>query len=112
MLPAAKSPLIKTSIRLADGRELIYFDEQLRSHDETDLRKLPRVETEIELRHDPLLDAPVVIASHRQDRMHLPPENECPLCPSTPERSTEIPATDYDVVVFENRFPSFATGPA
>ena len=112
MLPAAKSTLIKTPIRLADGRELIYFDEQPRVRDEIDRRKLPEVETVIELRHDPLLDVPVVIASHRQERMHLPPEDECPLCPSTPERSTEIPAAEYDVVVFENRFPSFATGSA
>ncbi len=112
MRQSAKSPLIKSSTHLADGRELIYFDEQPRSHDEIDRRKLPKVETAIELRHDPLLDVPVVIASHRQDRMHLPPEDECPLCPSTPERATEIPAVDYDVVVFENRFPSFATGPA
>jgi len=104
--------LTKTRIRLADGRELIYFDEKSRKRDEVDRRELPKLETSIELRHDPLLDAPVVIASHRQDRLHLPPEDECPLCPSTPERSTEIPATDYDVVVFENRFPSFATGPA
>jgi len=77
--------------------------------DEVDRRELPKPETSIELRRDPLLDAPVVIASHRQERTFLPPEEECPLCPSTAERSTEIPASDYDVVVFENRFPSFAT---
>jgi UDPglucose--hexose-1-phosphate uridylyltransferase len=32
----------------------------------------------------------------------------CPLCPSTADRLTEIPEPDYDVAVFENRFPSFA----
>jgi UDPglucose--hexose-1-phosphate uridylyltransferase len=110
--PPAKSLLTKTSTRLADGRELIYFDEQPRLRDEIDLRALPVPQMEIELRRDPLLDAQVVIASQRQDRLYLPPEDECPLCPSTPERSTEIPAADYDVVVFENRFPSFATVPA
>jgi UDPglucose--hexose-1-phosphate uridylyltransferase len=102
-------PLIKTATLLADGRELIYFDERERSRDEVDLRRLPELQTEIELRRDPLLDAQVVIASQRQDRLYLPPEDECPLCPSAPGRSTEIPAYDYDVVVFENRFPSFAT---
>ena len=107
---AAKSRLTKTRIRLADGRELIYFDEKPRKRDEVDRRELPKLETSIELRYDPLLDAQVVIASHRQERTFLPPEDECPLCPSTAERSTEIPASDYDVVVFENRFPSFATG--
>ena len=52
----------------------------------------------------------MAIASHRQDRTHLPPADECPLCPSRGGRSTEVPADDYDVVVFENRFPSFAAG--
>jgi len=106
----AKPHLSKTRICLTDGRELIYFDEKPRKRDEVDRRELPKLETSIELRRDPLLDAQVVIASHRQDRTYLPPEDECPLCPSTAERSTEIPASDYDVVVFENRFPSFATG--
>jgi UDPglucose--hexose-1-phosphate uridylyltransferase len=32
----------------------------------------------------------------------------CPLCPSTVDHLTEIPSPTYDVVVFENRFPSFA----
>jgi UDPglucose--hexose-1-phosphate uridylyltransferase len=52
----------------------------------------------------------VAIASHRQGRTHLPPVDECPLCPSRAGHHTEVPAEDYDVVVFENRFPSFAAG--
>jgi UDPglucose--hexose-1-phosphate uridylyltransferase len=48
----------------------------------------------------------VVIAAQRQDRTFLPPPEECPLDPSREGRLTEIPADDYDVVVFENRFPS------
>ena len=110
MRSTAKPCLTETRIRLADGRELIYFDEKARSREEVDRRKLPELEMSIELRLDPLLDAQVVIASHRQERTYLPSEDECPLCPSTAERSTEIPASDYEVVVFENRFPSFATG--
>ena len=39
------------------------------------------------------------------------PADQCPLCPSTDGRATEIPAADYDVVVFENRFPSLASDP-
>lgn len=39
----------------------------------------------------------------------MPPKDECPLCPaghgSVP---SEIPESDYQVVVFENRFPSYA----
>jgi UDPglucose--hexose-1-phosphate uridylyltransferase len=62
-----------------------------------------------ELRHDPLVDDWVAIAGHRQDRTFLPPRDECPLCPTG--RGTvpsEIPEISYDVVVFENRFPSFS----
>ena len=39
----------------------------------------------------------------------MPPADHCPLCPTQPGREpSEIPAPSYDVVVFENRFPSFA----
>jgi UDPglucose--hexose-1-phosphate uridylyltransferase len=41
------------------------------------------------------------------DRTHLPTSLPCPLCPSREGTLTEIPAQDYDVVVFGNRFPSF-----
>lgn len=99
----------KTVTQLADGRELIYFDERDDAvRDEVDRRELPPPPPASELRYDPLLDEWVAIATHRQTRTFLPPTDECPLCPSTPERATEIPAGDYDVVVFENRFPSFS----
>ncbi len=51
----------------------------------------------------------VAVAAHRQHRTHLPPAHACPLCPSTDTHVGEIPSRDYDVVVFENRFPSFAS---
>jgi len=45
------------------------------------------------------------------NRTYLPPANENPLAPTRPgEPPTEIPAPDYDVVVFENRFPTFSGG--
>src|SRR5215469_2014810 len=71
-------------------------------------RSLPPPPQASELRYDPLVDEWVAIATHRQTRTYLPPSDECPLCPSTPERASEIPAYDYDVVVFENRFPAFS----
>ncbi|MCW6005527.1 galactose-1-phosphate uridylyltransferase [Micromonospora sp. CPCC 205371] len=97
---------------LADGRQLIYFDERDDAvRDTTDRRDLPPPPPASQLRYDALLDEWVAIAAHRQTRTHLPPSDECPLCPSRGDRLTEIPSSEYDVVVFENRFPSFSDRP-
>ncbi|MGW4024025.1 galactose-1-phosphate uridylyltransferase [Streptomyces sp. NPDC005009] len=99
----------KTSTRLADGRELIYYDladDTVR--DAVDRRPLDATVTTSEIRRDPLLGDSVAIASHRQGRTYHPPADECPLCPSEGDRLSEIPDSSYDVVVFENRFPSLA----
>nr|WP_202500073.1 galactose-1-phosphate uridylyltransferase [Streptomyces sp. SID5476] len=104
-----ESGVKKTSTRLADGRELIYYD--LRDdtvRDAVDKRPLERTVTTSEVRRDPLLGDSVAIASHRQGRIYHPPANECPLCPSQGDRLSEIPDSSYDAVVFENRFPSLA----
>jgi UDPglucose--hexose-1-phosphate uridylyltransferase len=98
----------RTPIRLADGRELIYFDEHDADRSAVDKRELPPPPPTSQLRLDPLVDEWVAIAAHRQTRTFLPPSDRCPLCPSTPEFASEIPAPDYDVVVFENQFPSFS----
>ncbi|MFJ4582251.1 galactose-1-phosphate uridylyltransferase [Streptomyces echinatus] len=99
----------KSSTRLADGRELIYYD--LRDdtvRDAADRRPLDRTVTNSEIRRDPLLGDCVAVASHRQGRTYHPPADECPLCPTHGDRLSEIPDSSYDVVVFENRFPSLA----
>jgi UDPglucose--hexose-1-phosphate uridylyltransferase len=102
----------KTTTRLADGRELIHYDsrDDVR-RDAVDKRPLEPPVAANEIRHDPLRDEWVAIASHRQGRTYHPPADECPLCPSRDGRLSEIPAADYDVVVFENRFPSLAGPP-
>jgi UDPglucose--hexose-1-phosphate uridylyltransferase len=103
--------LKKTSTRLADGRELIYYD--LRDdtvRDAVDRRPLERTHTTSEIRRDVLLGDSVAVASHRQGRTYHPPANECPLCPTRGDRLSEVPDSSYDVVVFENRFPSLAGG--
>ncbi len=103
----------RTSTRLSDGRELIYFDDTepyasgTAVRERHDGRDLPRVRTGSTMRRDPLTGEWVTIAAHRADRTHLPAAQQCPLCPTRPGRRTEIPADDYDVVAFENRFPSF-----
>jgi UDPglucose--hexose-1-phosphate uridylyltransferase len=104
----------RTATTLADGRELFYFDDPATQVDRTgivDKRVLPPSHPSSTMRLDRILDEWVTIAGHRQTRTYLPPDNECPLCPSTDEHLSEIPAPDYDVVVFENRFPSFALTP-
>lgn len=98
---------------MADGRQLIYFDET--DHPNRvldDSRDLPVVVPASEVRYDALLGEWVGIAGHRQTRTYHPPANACPLCPSTAANASEIPSPTYDVVVFQNRFPSFAGGEA
>jgi UDPglucose--hexose-1-phosphate uridylyltransferase len=98
---------------LADGRELIYYDEAEYPHrGQPDRRALPAAPPASQLRYDVLVDEWVTISAHRQERTFLPPANECPLCPSTVDRLTEVPDADYDVVVFQNRFPSYSEQPA
>ncbi len=98
----------KTSCRLADGREIIYFDSSPGAPPRAavDTRELP-ARPHVETRQDPLTGDWVGIAAHRQSRTLHPPPDACPLCPSSPGRPTEIPESDYDVAVFENRFPAF-----
>ncbi|WP_185061293.1 galactose-1-phosphate uridylyltransferase [Pseudonocardia eucalypti] len=107
----------KTSTRLSDGRELIYFDDRepylsgTASRVVPDTRALEPQHVTSEPRLDVLTGEYVAIAAHRMNRTYRPSASENPLAPSRPgEPPTEIPAPDYDVVVFENRFPSFAGG--
>ena len=112
---APRARVRQTRGLLADGRELIYFDDSEpflsgqadRSFD--DQRDLEPHSNDSRMRFDELTGEWVAFATHRMDRTHLPPADLCPLCPTRPGRApTEIPSDDYDVVVFENRFPSFA----
>ena len=61
-----------------------------------------------ELRFNELRGEQVAYAVHRQDRTFLPDADHCPLCPTRPGGpETEIPFRSYEIVVFDNRFPSF-----
>lgn len=98
--------------RLADGRDLIYYDDPdttLGPQRAIDARELaPRPETAT-MRRDVLTGDWVSIAAARQNRAFLPPAELDPLSPQTPTNPSEIPSL-YDVAVFENKSPSF--GPA
>jgi UDPglucose--hexose-1-phosphate uridylyltransferase len=65
-----------------------------------------------ELRWNPLRGEWTATATKRQQRTFLPPPDYCPLCPTKEGGfATEVPASDYDLVVFENRFPSLSSPP-
>lgn len=65
-----------------------------------------------ELRWNPIKREWVVTATHRQDRTFKPPADYCPLCPTEEDGfPTEVPREDYDIVVFENKFPSLQKNP-
>ena len=66
-----------------------------------------------ELRWHPFLQQWVITATHRQDRTYHPPADFNPLAPTKPGGfETEIPFANYDIAVFENRFPSLQSPPS
>ncbi|WP_221090447.1 galactose-1-phosphate uridylyltransferase [Deinococcus aquaedulcis] len=63
------------------------------------------------LRWHPLRGEWVMYAAHRLNRTFLPPPEYNPLAPTTdPEHPTELPTGEYDIAVFDNRFPSLSLG--
>jgi UDPglucose--hexose-1-phosphate uridylyltransferase len=65
-----------------------------------------------ERRWNPISGEWVITATHRQNRVHLPPKEYCPLCPTKPGASpTEVPRPDYEFAVFLNKSPSMRTPP-
>lgn len=123
----------RTRTSMADGRELLYFDDSepyvsgAATRRLDDPRPLPdrfapvvgpdgvaRPVTGPELRRDPLTGDWIPMAAHRMNRTFLPPADANPLAPARPGaayQDGEVPDTDYDVVVFENRFPSLMAVP-
>lgn len=94
---------------LADGREIIYVDDadtSLPAERKVDQRDLPGRPATARMRKDVLTGEWVSIASARQHRVFLPPADADPLAPQTAKNPSEVP-DNYDVVVFENRSPSF-----
>jgi UDPglucose--hexose-1-phosphate uridylyltransferase len=91
-----------------DGRNLTLYgrypiapDIQAPSPTSEPLRSNPH------LRWHPLRGEWVAYASHRQSRTFMPPPQYNPLAPTVdPQFPTELPAGEYDIAVFDNRFPS------
>jgi UDPglucose--hexose-1-phosphate uridylyltransferase len=107
--------VLKRRIDRADGRYvyLYAFDRELPAV--LDVKSPPRGDEQLELRWNQLVAERVVIATGRQERTFLPSDENCPLCPTRDSGKfvSEIPARDFEIAVFENRFPSFrADSPA
>jgi UDPglucose--hexose-1-phosphate uridylyltransferase len=103
------SGIVKRVSVLADGRELIYFDDAdtaLPPDRAADRRLLEVRPPTPQMRLDPLTGEWIAVAAARQNRVVMPPAGLDPLAPQAPGNPSEIPA-DYDVAVFENRSPAF-----
>ncbi len=111
----ASAGVRRTDTKMADGRDLHYYDDTpgyvdgTRVRDAVDTRDLPAVSTRSTMRFDVLTGEWVALAAHRMDRTYKPSTDLCPLCPARPGAEPgEVPASSYDVVVFDNRFPSYS----
>ncbi|PKI89659.1 galactose-1-phosphate uridylyltransferase [Actinomycetales bacterium SN12] len=104
--------VVKRATRLADGRELFYYDDPgttLRAERGLDARTLDGRPETATMRQDVLTGDWISFATARQNRVMMPSADADPLAPQTPSNPSEVPA-NYDVAVFENRSPAF--GPA
>ena len=97
---------IRTDLPMNDGRTIRYYDSAKVSRIAIDRRSKEDPAGIGQMRLDPLLNEWVAIAAHRQDRAFLPPKELCPLCPTTGDLLTEIPDSQFSVVVFDNKNPS------
>ncbi|MEM1759678.1 MAG: galactose-1-phosphate uridylyltransferase [Thermofilaceae archaeon] len=98
--------MFKQRYRKPDGRSLVLYSMEPKEYPWLgEGEKAPSAAPQ--LRWHPLRQEWVVYAPHRQERTFLPPPEYCPLCPTRPGTlPTEIPCEDFEVAVFENRFPS------
>lgn len=104
--------ITKRATTLADGRELIYFDDPdttLGAERAVDARTLDARGETATMRLDVLTGDWITVAANRQNRVMMPSADADPLAPQSPTNPSEVPSL-YDVAVFENRSPAF--GPA
>lgn len=98
--------VIRSDRQMADGRTIRYYDSKPTKREAIDQRPKEEQPGFGELRFDPLVNEWIAISAHRQNRIFLPPKELCPLCPTKGDLLTEIPESDFEVVVFDNRSPS------
>ena len=91
-----------------DGRQIFYFDREPVNRSAVDSRPFEPRPLPGDMRLDALTGEWIAMAAHRQGRAFLPPKEFCPLCPTKTDFGTEIADSSFEVVVFENRSPSFS----
>lgn len=107
-----KNGIYRSDLTLSDGRTIRYYDSSETNRSAVDKRKSGNPQALGELRLDPLINEWTIVAAHRTNRVFYPPKELCPLCPTSEDAKedfyTEIPDSNYEVVVFDNRHPSLA----
>jgi UDPglucose--hexose-1-phosphate uridylyltransferase len=95
-----------------DGRRLILYSHRPIADDivATSPSAEP-VDANPHLRWHPLRGEWVAYAGHRHARTFLPAADRNPFAPTTDNtHPTELPPGDYDIAVFDNRFPTLVAG--
>ena len=98
----------RTELKMFDGRQIFYYDRTPIERSAVDSREFEPRPLPGDMRLDPLTGEWIAMAAHRQGRAFLPPKEFCPLCATKTDFGTEIADSTFEVVVFENRSPSFS----
>jgi UDPglucose--hexose-1-phosphate uridylyltransferase len=98
----------RVALRKPDGRELILYSRKAIAADLTAPSPFAEpLQGTPHLRWHPLREEWVTYAAYRQDRTFLPPPEYNPFAVTVnPENPTEVPQGEWDIAVFDNRFPS------
>ena len=91
--------IIKRATTLADGRELIYFDDPdttLGAERAVDARTLDARGETATMRLDVLTGDWITVAANRQNRVMMPSADADPLAPQSPTNPSEVPSL-YDL---------------
>src|SRR5437588_2622337 len=106
---AAMPRVVRTDIVQPDGRHVYLYGDFDPAPDGYQAPAMPN--GVYQRRWNPLRREWVLVAASRQARTFLPERADCPLCPSRPGHSSEIPAGRFEAAVFENRFPAMVPAP-
>ena len=98
-------------LRRGKGRKLYLYSLKKKFYTKT--KGLESInQTGQHLRWNELRDEWVFYSPLRQERTFKPVKSNCPLCPTlTDGPATDIPVTDYEIAVFDNRFSALSSTP-